>query len=276
VHSWWLAILREMVLSDAEVESFITDGFVHLRGAFSSEVAAACVAELWELLDEDRADPATWTEPVVRIAGSFAPAIVAAINTTRLTSAIDQLVGHGRWERRVGYGTFPIRFPSEQDPGDAGWHIDGSFEMGDAAPPWNYWVNLRSRQRALLVLMLYSDVSIDDAPTRIRVGSHHDIARTLVGFGEAGAPFIEVSAATAKATARPTTAAVGDAGDAYVCHPFLMHSATWPHRGRRPRFMGQPCIYFDPSDDGYHYDRPEADLSPCERAVRAALLSPCA
>jgi hypothetical protein len=25
--------------------------------------------------------------------------------------------------------------------------------------------------------------------------------------------------------------ATGRAGDAYVCHPFLVDTATWPHRG---------------------------------------------
>ena len=58
----------------------------------------------------------------------------------------------------MGYGTFPVRFPSEDDPGDAGWHVDGSFEIDGAAPPFSYGLNLRSRQRALLLLMLYTDV----------------------------------------------------------------------------------------------------------------------
>ena len=36
------------------------------------------------------------------------------------------------------------------------------------------------------MLLLYSDVGEDDAPTRIRVGSHLQIARKLAPAGEAG------------------------------------------------------------------------------------------
>ncbi len=158
----------EATLSNAEIESFIDTGFVKVETAFSRPLAQQCVDELWNSLGVDRHDPSTWTEPIVRIHGSFYPAVVAAINTDRLTSAIDQLLGgRDQWlPRDIGYGTFPVRFPSEQDPGDAGWHIDSSF---GPAPDWR--VNFVSRGRALLLLMLFSDVTEVDAPTQIRVGS---------------------------------------------------------------------------------------------------------
>ena len=63
----------------------------------------------------------------------------------------------------------------------------------------------------------------------------------------------------------------GRAGDVFLCHPFLLHRATWPHRGHRPRFLGQPAIHFDPAQDGYVLDRPAAERSPCEAAVVAAI-----
>jgi hypothetical protein len=46
--------------------------------------------------------------------------------------------------------------------------------------------NIHSTGRALLVLFLFSDVGERDAPTRIRVGSHADIARQLAPAGERG------------------------------------------------------------------------------------------
>ena len=54
------------------------------------------------------------------------------------------------------------------------------------------WVNLSSRERALLMLFLFSDVGPDDAPTRIRVGSHLDVPRVLEPAGEAGLPYQQV------------------------------------------------------------------------------------
>jgi hypothetical protein len=46
-------------------------------------------------------------------------------NTARLHMAFDQLVGLGQWRPRRHPGLFVIRFPSTDDPGDTGWHIDG-------------------------------------------------------------------------------------------------------------------------------------------------------
>ena len=41
---------------------------------------------------------------------------------------------------------------------------------------------------------------------------------------------------------RPTALATGGAGDVFLCHPFLVHAASWPHRGRRPRMIAQPAV----------------------------------
>lgn len=260
-----------MTLTEHETEGFIRDGFVHLRAAFAPGLAAACVEDLWEHLVESPHDPASWTSPVSRIPGASSPAIVEAINTDRICGAIDQLVGHGRWKKREGYGTFPVRFPSEQDPGDAGWHVDGSYEVGDAEPPWNFWVNHRSRGRALLILMLFTDVGTNDAPTRIRVRSHFDVAKKLIPFGSTGAPFAEVSArAEPAASRREVISATGNAGDVFLCHPLLMHAASFPHRGTSPRFVGQPAIEFEPPHDGYDVHVPVDELLPCAAAIRAA------
>ena len=110
-------------------------------------------------------------------AGMFTQApFVEAANTTRLHGAFDQLVGPQRWRRPQQWAPSPIHFPSAVDPGDAGWHIDVSF--GTDTPDFMSWrANIHSKGRALLMLFLFSDVGEHDAPTRIRVGSHMDIAR---------------------------------------------------------------------------------------------------
>jgi hypothetical protein len=255
------------VLSDDEVETFVRDGFVRLPAAFDSELAARCVDVFWMMLGLDRDDPTTWTEPVTRIPGCGHPDVLAAIGAPRLMGAIDDLLG-GRemWHQRTrGYGTFPVRFPSEVDPGDTGWHIDGSF--GD--PPW-YRVNLVSRGRALLLLMLFSDVTEADAPTRITVGSHHDVARALAHVPDEGISFFPTEHAPA-AIDRPIALATGTAGDVYLCHPFLVHAAGWPHRGTTPRFIGQPCIHHPEGEWSGAFDLDAAPAAPVVRAIREAL-----
>ena len=256
------------MLSDDDVERFVLDGYVRLEEAFDTGLGARCVDVLWSMLDLERNDPTCWTEPVIRIPGSTHPDLVAAINTPLLVGAInDVLGGPDTWQPRShGYGTFAVRFPSEVDPGDAGWHIDGSF----GEPPW-YRVNFESRGRALLLLMLFSDVTGLDAPTRIKVGSHRDVARALSTMTDDGVAFFPNVHAPASLD-HDTVLATGRAGDVFVCHPFLVHAASWPHRGDQPRFIAQPCIHHREGEwlGAFDYDDLAHD-SPVKYAVRAAL-----
>ncbi len=228
-------------LADAQIAGFIRDGFVRIDQAFSRDIADACLDILWRATGCDRNDPTTWTQPVIRLGGFNLPPFLAAANTPALHAAYDQLAGPGHWQTPTAVGTFPVRFPSPQDPGDAGWHIDASF--GTDSPDFLSWrVNIASKGRALLMLFLFSDVGENDAPTRIRIGSHIDMARRLAPAGDAGLSLGEVAGSGFAETAScPETLATGDAGTVYLCHPFLVHAAQM-HRGLRPRFMAQPPL----------------------------------
>jgi hypothetical protein len=101
------------------------------------------------------------------------------------------------------------------------------------------------------MLFLFSDVGPDDAPTRIRKGSHAAIARELLPYDEAGATLRQLSADGYASTEHcEVELATGAAGTVYLCHPFLVHAAQ-PHQGLRPRFMAQPPLVpnsaFDPA-----------------------------
>jgi hypothetical protein len=184
-----------------------------------------------------------------------------------LQAAFDRLVGKGRWLPLQGLGTFPIRFPSPDDPGDTGWHVDASF-AGENTAPHDYlsWrVNVSSRGRALLMLFLFSDVGERDAPTRIRTGSHQDMARLLEPAGDAGLSVMDIE--FARTAARPETLATGEAGTVYLCHPLLVHAAQ-PHHGTTPRFMAQPPLY--PAEP-LQLQRDDGSYSPVEIAIREAL-----
>jgi hypothetical protein len=256
-------------LTDEEVKKFIDEGFVHVREAFPRVLADECRSILWRMTGLDPADPASWTRPVIRIDGSGEEPFRQAATTPRLHAAFDQLVGPGRWRPRTGLGTFPVRFPHPDDPGDAGWHMDGSY-LPDGET-W-FWLNIRSRNRALLMLFLFSDIGPDDAPTRIKAGSHLDVPPFLAPAGERGRNGLELcgqmdEAGKLDSPNRPVVLATGQAGDVYLCHPFLIHAAQ-RHRGSVPRFIAQPpldprgLLDLDRSDDAY---------SPVELAVRQGL-----
>ncbi|WP_028932671.1 phytanoyl-CoA dioxygenase family protein [Pseudonocardia spinosispora] len=250
------------MLTDEEIARFVDAGFVHVPAAVPRDLVDRCGAELWAATGCDPEDPSTWTEPVIRLSDFATEPFRRAANTPVLHEAFDQLVGSGRWVPRGSLGTFPVRFPTEQLPTDDGWHVEASFAGADG----NYRVNLRSRGRALLMLFLFSDVGPDDAPTRIRVGSHLDVPPLLVEAGDDGREWMDLCRDAVPASAhRPEAYATGTAGDVYLCHPFLVHAAQ-PHRGTTPRFMAQPPLL------------PRAPLpldpqapTPVERPILAAL-----
>jgi hypothetical protein len=230
------------VLSPDEISRFVADGFVAVRGAIPPDVTRACQDIIWAELAPHgvlRDDPATWTRPVLRINTPSGPAFTAAGTTRLVGEACDQLLGPGRWIRPSGVGgTIPVRFPSPDDPGDAGWHIEASYS-DDEGPR----VSLRSRGRGLLALYLFTDVGPDDAPTRLRPGSHRDVPPILAPGGDDGMPWLPAAQQAAQASAhRPTAWATGHAGDVFLCHPFLVHAASWPHRGRSAKMMAQPPV----------------------------------
>ena len=252
-------------LSETEVRQFVHDGFVRLDRAFSRQLADQCRARLWHDTGCDPDDPKTWTRPVIRLDYLDEKPFKQAVNTPRLHAAFDQLVGNGRWIPRPNLGTFPVRFPSPDDPGDAGWHVDASF-AGDDAKPDDYatWrVNVTSRGRALLLLFLFSDVAMADAPTRIRVRSHLAMARRLEPAGEVGI----MQRALDLSGEWPLAYATGEAGAVYLCHPFLIHAAQ-RHLGCRPRFMAQPPLH--PAQP-FRLFRADGSYSPVEQAIRLGL-----
>ena len=252
-----------------EIDTFIRDGFLRIDRAFSSETATAAREILWRDSGCDPQDPSTWTKPVIRLNDYPQQPFREAANTPTLHNAFDALVGNGRWLPRNSLGTFPIRFPHPDDPGDTGWHVDASFPPDPPTDNYLQWqINISSKGRALLMLFLFSDVGENDAPTRIRVASHLTVARLLAPAGDQGMSMIEISTAAASATQNAKeVAATGVAGTVYLCHPFLLHAAQ-PHRGHTPRFMAQPPLA---PHVPFQLTRADGDYSPVEQAIRLAL-----
>jgi hypothetical protein len=260
-------------LSQSDIDHFIEQGFVRIGNAFPKTLATQGRRRMWQDIDADPKDPSTWKEPVVRLWVYWQKPFFEAANTPVLHGAFDQLVGKGRWEPRDALGTFVVRFPSPDDPGDTIWHVDASFPPPEfqgepeLATDFRQWrVNVRSRDRAMLMLFLFSDVGERDAPTRIRAGSHHDVARLLEPHGEQGlAEDMDLTGSEG----RPEVLATGPAGTVYLCHPFLVHAAQ-PHRGSEPRFMAQPELR---PRGQLSLNRADGTYSPVERAILQALKS---
>jgi hypothetical protein len=257
----------EGILNEKEIQQFVRDGYVCANDAFSTEIANEAREILWKDTGCDPKDPGTWTKPVIRLGMYDQAPFAKAVNSNFLHTIFNQLVGEGYWTPRMNLGTFPVRFPSTEDPGDTGWHVDGSFP-GDEPDNFMKWrVNIRSKGRALLMLFLFSDVSDKDAPTRISVGSHRDVARLLQPFGDRGLSFVELAEKLRDLPVHEIALATGKAGTVYLCHPFLVHGAQ-PHHGTEPRFLAQPPLM--PGKE-FELSRPDGKYSPVEEAIRLGL-----
>jgi len=230
-------------LTSHDIQGFVRDGFVRLDAAFPRTTADQAREILWRDTGCDPLDRTTWARPLIRLGSYFDPPFLAAANAPRLVAAINQLVGTGRWRPLRALGTFPIRFPSETDPLDTGWHVDASYPPLDQSDEsfFSWRINVQSKGRALLLLFLFSDMGEFDSPTRIRLGSHLDAARILAPAGERGMSFMELANRLEETACRPELPATGDAGAVYLCHPLLVHAAQ-ANRGKGPRFMAQPPI----------------------------------
>jgi len=225
----------------AQIQQFINDGYIRLDHAFPSALAAEVRDILWNDIPFDRSDPRTWTEPVARLGMYAQQPFIDSLNTPELHGVFDQLAGAGRWIPCRSVGTFPVRFPASTQPNDTGKHVDASFPGDNPSDYLSWRVNIKSRGRALLMLVLYSDVGDKDAPTIIDKGSHREVAKLLLPEGDAGLSFMELAGRLGTLPKREQVLATGAAGTVYLCHPLLVHSAQ-AHTGSRPKFMAQPPL----------------------------------
>ena len=96
------------------------------------------------------------------------------------------------------------------------------------------------------------------------------IARLLEASGKDGIAVRSLDLGSTSACKE--VAATGDAGTAYLCHPFLVHAAQI-NRGTSPRFMAQPPL-FPKAELDIREAKLSSSIYPVEAAIRAALELP--
>lgn len=297
------------VLTKEQVEHFREKGWVKVEQAYPQEEALKVQDFLWERLAERgilKENRDTWTEKVVRL-GNYTDPVTDGCNTDRLTGAIEDLLGRGRWQlgrkkHNVIWGGFIINF-GPVVPG--GWHYDGS----------HFRHYLDSWQQGLLVVSLFSDVKPGGSGTLVAEGSHNIVAKVLeghpegIGLGDAirecnQHPWLAELTQSKKAKTSDNiyddappqddmqsrkdhlskfmneayhdpdgfdlrvVETTGAPGDMVLCHPFLYHAPSDNELGV-PRFM---CNRVTPTEERMNFNRanPE-DYSVVEEIIRQSL-----
>ncbi len=252
------------VLTDEQVEEFLTRGYTVLHDCFPREAAKAKADEAFVRLGYDPADPSTWKEAVIhmpthqrRDVREFAPKVWDAV--------CDLLGGEERIKTPYTWGDGLIvnlregadRPWDPPSPQVKGWHKDGDF----------FRHFLDSPEQGLLTLVLWTDVLPQGGATFVAADSVPVVARFLAAHPEGVLPkdfprqeLIEQCHDFVEAT--------GKAGDVYLLHPYVLHAKSQNLLGL-PRMITNPPVHLlEPMD----FNRPDpADFSPVERAVLRGL-----
>ena len=254
--------MKNQFLSSAQIEHFLTRGFIKIENAIERQLALEWGNSRWADIDSDPDDVSTWTQSRHHLeAQRYLPVREIA---PRVWAATRELLG-AEWNHDWQWGDSLI-FNLGNDSGqkwvapadwDNGWHKDGDF----------FRHFLDSPEQALLTIILWTDVEPRSGGTFLACDSVPIVARFLAqhpeGVAPGGFPFLEM-----KRQCADFEEATGRAGDVYLMHPFLLHT-TSINQTRHRRVITNPPTYLD-APMNFNRANP-ADQSVVERAVLRGL-----
>jgi len=253
------------VLSEAEVEHFITHGYVVVKNCFVREFAQKYVEFAYQRLGYDPTNPATWEKAMVHMP-AFHHFKIKEVSPRAWGATCDLLGGEEcikDREQTWGDG-FIVNLRNGADrpwePPTAeteGWHVDGDHFMHF----------LDSGEQGLLQVVIWQDIAHQGGGTFIAPDSIKPVAALLHAHPEGLDPYSELWAAIAP-QCREFVEATGEAGDVVMLHPLMLHASSQNVSGI-PRFMTNPCV---PLKDPLNLHRDNlADFSPVEQGILRAL-----
>ncbi len=250
-------------LSDADLDHFVQKGYVLVRGAIPKETALAWGNEAYLRLGYDPDDNTTWEKERLHMpAHRHVP--VAEIAPKAWQAMIQLAGGPERIKQPATWGdAFIANFGERANeewrpasPESPGWHKDGDF----------FRHFLDSPEQGLLVIPLWTDVVHKGGPTYIAPDSLPVIAKFLVDRPEGVLPggfnFKELVQGC-----NEFEEAVGEAGDVYLLHPFMLHAVSQNVLRAKRVITNPPLALAEPMQ----FWREDGEYSPIEQAVLNAL-----
>ncbi|KAF2153689.1 hypothetical protein K461DRAFT_292405 [Myriangium duriaei CBS 260.36] len=246
-------------LNEADVEHFLTHGWVKVSGCFSKSQADDLTTSLWVRLGMSPTNKSTWTRERIHMPSQ--QTFDSSVFAPKAWTAICQLLGGkdrvAEWSRTwrdsfiVNLGTTagegrPLKPHQLYD-----WHVDGDFFM-------HY---LDSPEQGLLVIPLFADIKPGGGGTFICPPAVKSIAQHLYDHPEGVSPRMLPRGVEAEfgkdgnllqhqrfyinlAKSFPESAFVevtGSVGDVFLLHPLMLHGAS-NNALRIPRVITNPPI----------------------------------
>jgi hypothetical protein len=223
-------------LSGGQLHDFVERGWTLLRRAFAPETAQAVRRELGRRIGIDLERPEQWTQPQIWVKEMLTGPPYTDALTERFQSAVDQLVGPGRWKMTQEMGWWPTTFPGFDDPPYSdSWHIEGGW----------FRHRPRSPEQALLNLFCFSTVEPGGGGTLVVEGSHHLAAEILWDAEPDGLEADDFDQPLCDLLDQKdwpsVVEVIAEEGDVVLAHPLMFHSAN-ANLGTRPRVMAQPAF----------------------------------
>ena len=255
--------MQSQFLTPAQIEHFLARGFIKIEGAIERDVALRWGATGWARLGYDPNDVSTWAQSKHHL--PYQSGFLVRDHAPDMMRAARDLAGPGwnnpDWDWGNGF-IFNLGDDSGKEwvaPQDweVGWHKDGDF----------FRHFLDSPEQALLTIVLWSDIEPQSGGTFLACDSVPVVARFLAehpeGIAPGGFPFADM-----KRQCRDFEEATGRAGDVFLMHPYLLHTASrnWT---RHQRIIANPVTRLDAP---MKFNRENsADQTPVERAVLRGL-----
>ncbi|MCX5661095.1 MAG: phytanoyl-CoA dioxygenase family protein [Planctomycetota bacterium] len=247
-------------LSPSDIATFAREGYAVVREAFPREVAAQIVPLCYAASTFKADDRSTWQSRAV-VPKNLTGPLFSAIYSPRLISAMDQLLGAGRYNLPDSSGYLLFNFPGFYTPPweMIGGHIDGS----------HFHHHVHSREQGLIMLFLFTDAPREGGGTAVCPGTHIPMARALAAAepeGMTSGVTCEHGHRVAKGV-KPIEL-VARAGDVLLMHPFLYHGSS-SNLSPFPRIASNMCVFLK-EHMNLKRENP-ADYSVVERVIVDAL-----
>ncbi|HEX4703854.1 MAG TPA: phytanoyl-CoA dioxygenase family protein [Pseudonocardiaceae bacterium] len=200
------------VLTERETRQFAEDGYVVLEHGVPVPLIEELDTLFWSHVRaiEPRMP---WQRPLYHLQEGIAGGPFEAAFTARVTSAVNDLLGPGRWQPIDWLGwwvvTYPGWDPPPWRPPALGWHVDGLYELaepraarglpdavrvsGRRRRPPEFRYRLNGREQGLVLIFLISDM-LPGSGTAIVPASHRLACRHLRAAGAAGLSPMELQA----------------------------------------------------------------------------------
>ncbi|MBT3270665.1 hypothetical protein HN371_26220 [Candidatus Poribacteria bacterium] len=244
------------MLSEADIERFVRDGYVVVTGLIPPEIVVASLDTIWRELSIDPADDATWPESAIIVPHEINP-LMKPCRTPDTDVIAERLAGPGI-RRGGGYSpviNFPRHGPTQFEP--MGFHIDGI----DVTTLW-------PGHRYMVLLAYLTDTCAHGGATAVRPGSHrvlfeHWLATGTTPNGATSVPDIDY----------PDAVAVpGEAGDVVFMHYLLAHGSSH-NRDGHPRVALNGVVA--PATDAKYTPKigpPTEEWTPIDHSLRTDTL----